>query len=196
LARLTQHFGWSSLDKPARLPAAVNSLSRSADNRPAHLKVFRIRTSKFERARRVKLPSCAGSGKKQAVCSKVGVPRLRASIAMSNYKNDVLYIRPPHLHQPYCLCAFMALARSLIPANASNLPPTMRLHALAPRHCGSWGWGRDCRPRRAPRFAHCSLCGQCVRPVCAARKIVSILVFFGTYRSPKRDAMSALNPQG
>jgi hypothetical protein len=29
------NFGWSSLDKPARLPAAVNSLSRSAECGPA-----------------------------------------------------------------------------------------------------------------------------------------------------------------
>jgi hypothetical protein len=54
-------FGWSSLGKPTRLPAAVNSLSCSAE------------------------------------------------------------CRPPLL-QPYCLCAFMALARLLIPAE--TLLPT------------------------------------------------------------------------
>jgi hypothetical protein len=30
------NFGWSSLGKPARLPAAVHSLARSAECRPAH----------------------------------------------------------------------------------------------------------------------------------------------------------------
>jgi hypothetical protein len=30
------NFGWSLLGKPARLPAAVNSLAHSADCRPAH----------------------------------------------------------------------------------------------------------------------------------------------------------------
>ena len=51
-------------------------------------------------------------------------------------------------------------------------------------HCGSRGWGRDCRPRVAPRVAHRGVCGQCERPVCAARKIVCLLDFLAREDRP------------
>ncbi len=121
------------LGKPARLPAAVNSLARSAECRPAH------RNADLHHARGVLL-----AGARERELRLLGLGGVRS-------------LRP---------------------------------------HCGSRGWGRDCRPRGVAPPGR-SL--RCVWPVCAARlcgqENRQPSVFFGTRGALKRDAVSALDSQ-